>query len=250
MSEIEKVGKFEYQVWRIKRWFFLNAVSVMLVIGLVLAVWAVFSIDLPLIPKVTCSFSDETIEGVNRAYLALAYSYIAGAIIYGMTAKYPSYLNKRRLAPVINVKIEKVGSMLDWMNIEFRDADKNPSISDLDGIMALFETKRWKERCHMPEHSGCKDVLDGFVRDYNELKTIVDALINDYKEYLSGEQLIYLEAIRGNRLNQFFRSYEKSKGNCEYTDTFFEMILQPEYKMLILWYYSLCAVSGIKVKKC
>lgn len=249
MSEIEKVSKSEIRVWRIKRWFSLNAVSVMLFIGMVLAVWAVFSIDILLIPKVPCSFSDETIEGLNRAYLALAYSYIAGVIIYGMTIKYPYYLNKRRLAPVIKAKIEKVGSMLDWMNIEFRDADKNPSISDLDGIMALFETKCWKEHCHMPEHSGCKDVTEGFIRDYNELKSIVDALINDYKEYLSGEQLIYLEAIRGNRLNQFFRSYEKSKGNCEYTDTFFEMILQPEYKMLILLYYSLCAVSGIKVKK-
>lgn len=157
--------------------------------------------------------------------------------------------NKRRLTPVINAKVEKLGSMLDWMNIEFRESGNNPSISDLDGIMALFETKRWKERCRMPEHSGCKDVLDGFVRDYIELKTIVDALINDYKEYLSGEQMIYLEAIRGNRLNQFFRSYEKCKGNCEYTETFFEKILQPEYKMLILLYYSLCAVSGIKVKK-
>lgn len=249
MSKIEKVSKSEIRVWRIKRWFSLNAVSVMLFIGMVLAVWAVFSIDIPLIPKVPCSFSDETIEGLNRAYLALAYSYIAGVIIYGMTIKYPYYLNKRRLAPVIKAKIEKVGSMLDWMNIEFRDADKNPSISDLDGIMALFETKRWKEHCHMPEHSGCKDVTEGFIRDYNELKSIVDALINDYKEYLSGEQLIYLEAIRGNRLNQFFRSYEKSKGNCEYTDDFFELILQPEYKMLILLYYSLCAVSGIKVKK-
>lgn len=249
MSKIEKVSKSEIRVWRIKRWFSLNAVSVMLFIGMVLAVWAVFSIDIPLIPKVPCSFSEETIKGLNRAYLALAYSYIAGAIIYGMTVKYPSYLNKRRLAPVINAKIEKVGSMLDWMNIEFRDADKNPPISDLDGVMALFETKRWKERCHMPEHSGCKDVLDGFVKDYSELKTIVDALINDYKEYLSGEQMIYLEAIRGNRLNQFFRSYEKSKGNCEYTDVFFEKILHPEYRMLILLYYSLCKVSGIKVKK-
>ena len=249
MSNFEKVSTFEYQVWRMKRWFFLNVVSVMLFIGMVLAVWAVLSIDIPLIPKVTCSFSDETIEGVNSAYLALAYIYIAGAIIYGMTVKYPYYLNKRRLTPVINAKIEKLGSMLDWMNIEFRDADKNPSISDLDSVMALFETKRWKECCHMPDHSGCKDVLDGFVRDYNEMKTIVDALINDYKEYLSGEKMIYLEAIRGNKLNQFFRWYEKCKGNCEYTDTFYEMILQPENKMLILLYYSLCKVSGIKVKK-
>ena len=166
-----------------------------------------------------------------------------------MTVKYPFYLNKRRLTPVINAKIEKLGNMLGWMNVEFREADNNPPISDLDGVMALFETKRWKEHCHMPEHSGCKDVLDGFVRDYNELKTIVDALINDYKEYLSGEQMIYLELIRGIKLNQFFRMYEKSNKNCNYTDAFFEKIVQPEYKKLILWYYSLCKVSGIKVKK-
>ena len=165
MSDIEEVSPFEIRVWRIKRWFSLNAVTVMLFIGMVLAVWAVLSIDIPLIPKVPCSFSDETIEGLNRAFLALAYSYIAGTIIYGMTVKYPYYLNKRRLAPVIKAKVEKLGSMLDWMNIEFRDADKNPSISDLHGIMALFEAKRWKERCHMPEHSGCKDVTEGFIRD-------------------------------------------------------------------------------------
>ena len=247
MSVVEKVSWFEYRAWRIKRWFFMNAVSVLLFAGLLLSVWAVFSIDIPVIPKVPCCFSDETIRGANRAYQALAYSYIAGVIIYGMTVKYPYYLNKRRLTPVIKAKVRNLGSMLDWMNIEFGDAGNNPSISDIDGVMALFETKRWKERCRMPEHWGCKDVTDGFVKDYSELKTMVDALINDYKEYLSSEQMIYLEAIRGNRLNQFFRSYEKCNGNCDYTDAFFEMVLQPNYRKLILLYYSLCKVSGIKV---
>ena len=249
MSVVEKVSRFEYRVWRIKRWFFMNAVSVMVFAGLILSAWAVFSIDVPLIPKIPCRFSDKTIEGMNRAFLALAYSYIAGAIIYGMTVKYPYYLNKRRLAPVINAKVKKLGGMLDWMNIEFRDGDNNPSISDIDGIMALLKTERWKERCRMPEHSGCKDVTDGFVKDYGELKSMVDGLINDYKEHLSSEQMIYLEAIRGSRLNQFFRSYEKSKGNCDYTDEFYELVLLPEYRRLILLYYSLCKVSGVKVKE-
>ena len=249
MSIIEKVSSFEYQVWRIKSWFSKNAVSVMLFAGLLLSLWAVFSIDIPLISKISCSFSDKTIEGLNRAYLALAYSYIAGAIIYGMTVKYPYYLKKRRMIPVINAKVENLGSMLAWMNVEFRDTGNNPLISDVDGIMALFKSKRWKERCHMPEHSGCKDVTDGFVKDYFELKSLVDALINDYEEYLSGEQMIYLEAIRGNRLNQFFRTYEKSNGSCNYTDEFYELVVLPEYRMLILLYYSLCKVSGIKVKK-
>ena len=42
MSVVEKVSSFEYWVWRIKRWFFMNAVSVMLLVGLLLSVWAVF----------------------------------------------------------------------------------------------------------------------------------------------------------------------------------------------------------------
>ena len=32
MSELEKVSPFEIRVWRIRRWFSLNAVSVMLFI--------------------------------------------------------------------------------------------------------------------------------------------------------------------------------------------------------------------------
>ena len=52
MRKLEKISTFEYQVWKIKRWFSLNVVSVMLFIGMVLAVWAVFSIDMLLIPNV------------------------------------------------------------------------------------------------------------------------------------------------------------------------------------------------------
>jgi len=62
----------------------------------------------------------------------------------------------------------------------------------------------------------------------------------------SKQQVVEMKEEWGNRLNQFFRTYEKSKGNWNYTDDFFEKIVQPEYKMLIMWYYSLCAVSGIK----
>jgi hypothetical protein len=115
MSETEKVSSYEFLVWRIKRWFSMYAVSVMLFVGLLLSVWAVFCIDIPLISKIPCTLSDKTIEGLNRAFLALAYSYIAGAIIYGMTVKFPYCLNKQRLAPVINAKVKNLGSMLNWV---------------------------------------------------------------------------------------------------------------------------------------
>lgn len=75
------------------------------------------------------------------------------------------------------------------------------------------------------------------------------SLLSEQTTFGTGEQMIYLEAIRGSRLNQFFRSYEKSRGNCDYTDDFYELVLLPEYRRLILLYYSLCKVSGVKVKE-
>ena len=63
MSKIEIVSTFEHQVWNMRRWFSLNAESIMLFTGFLLVMWAVFSIDIPLIPKVLFCYSDEIIEG-------------------------------------------------------------------------------------------------------------------------------------------------------------------------------------------
>jgi len=240
---------FSYKIRKIKKELSSNALSVILWSGLLLAAWAVLSIELEWIPKIPCDFSNTTINGLNRAFLALAYSYIAGAVIYGMTVKYPEYRKKQRIAPVIKAKIENLGVLLSNMNTEFRDSNNNPKISDIDAVMALFTTKRWRERCLMPEHVICKDVTDGFIQDFREFRTVVDSFINDYKDFLSTDQLIYLELIRNTRLNQFFGTYEKSGKNYSYSDAFYEKIFPPLYRDLILIYYGLAMMSGVDLKK-
>lgn len=125
----------------------------------------------------------------------MAFSYIAGAVIYGFTVKYSFFRNNRRLTPVINAKIKSIGIQLSNMNVEFRDSNSNPPITDVAAVMTLFTNKRWKESCLMPVHASCKDVTDGFICDYRELKMMVDALISDYKTYLITDQLILLEII-------------------------------------------------------
>ncbi|MBR6063378.1 MAG: hypothetical protein IKP54_04405 [Bacteroidales bacterium] len=239
---------FGYKIWRMKKWFSSNAPSVILWSGLLLAAWAVSSIELELLPKILCGFSDTTINGLNRAFLALAYSYIAGAVIYGMTVKYPEYRKKQRIAPVIKAKAENLGILLSNMNTEFRNSN-NPKLSDIDAVMALFTTQRWRERCLLPEHSICKNVTDGFIQDFREFRRVVDSFINDYKDILSTDQLIYLEAIRSSPLDQYFGTYEKRGKNYNYSDAFYEKIFPPLYKDLILIYYGLAMMCGVDLSK-
>jgi len=208
----------------------------LLVIGLVFSAWAVFSIEIPWIPKVSICQSESLAEGWNRIFLALAYSYIAGAIIYFLTVKLPYWRNKKRLAPVIKVKIENIGVHLSNMNLEFRDNNNNPSITDVDAVMALFKTERWKDKCRMPEHNNCRNVTEGYVRDYHALQNMVSQLINDYKKYLTSDQLFSLELLRGGGANQYLLSAEASNFNCQFSDYFYEKVLQPSYKSMIVIY--------------
>lgn len=223
--------------------------SHMVWIGLFLAMWAILSIEMEWIPKIPCGLSETAVNGWNRAFLALAYSYVAGVVIYGMTVKYPYYRNKQRLSPIIKAKVENIGVQLSNMNVEFRDSNNNPRVTDVDAVMALFETKRWRERCFMPEHAMCKDVTDAFISDYQELVRMVNSLINDYKDYLDSRQLLYLEAIRGSRLNQFFATYIGSGKHYRFEDVFYERLLLPEYKNMLIVYQGLALTCGIDISK-
>ena len=125
------------------------------------------------------------------------------------------------------------------MNLEFREPDSNPDITDVDAVMAMFTIKRWREKCWMSEHSNCCDVTEAFFFDYIELQQLVGSFINDYKEYLSADQLFMLELLRGRRINQFFLQNQRCNHKYEFIDSFYENILQPSYRTLLEVYNKL-----------
>ena len=169
--------------------------SKMVIVGLLLSAWAVFCIEIPWIPKINVSWDAETIVGWNKVFLALAYSYVAGAILYWFTAMFPQVMNKKRLVPVISNKIAGIGDQLLNMSLEFRNQE-NPKVSEVDTIIGLITTKRWTEACKVPYHARRSNVTEAFVYDYYEVQRMVTSLINDYKDYLSAEQLVLLESLR------------------------------------------------------
>jgi len=77
---------------------------------------------------------------INEIIINLSYSYIAGIVVYLLTIVLPVYFEKKRLRPVINEKINDIGTMLANMMAGFPavGAINNPNISDIEGCEKLL----------------------------------------------------------------------------------------------------------------
>lgn len=216
--------------------------SKLVAVGLLLSAWAIFSIEIPWIPKVAVPGEAVTIAGWNKFFLALAYSYIAGVILYWFTVKLPFAMNKKRLSLVIESKISSIGSQLLNMSLEFRNLE-NPKVTEVETIMGLITTRRWTEACKVPYHARRSNVTEAFVYDYYEVQRSVTLLINDYKEYLSAEQLILLESLQESQMNTFFSVAEGQGQGFVFSDYFYEKVMKPSYRKLLEDYNKLAETN-------
>lgn len=216
--------------------------SKLVAVGLLLSAWAIFSIEIPWIPKVAVLGEAVTVAGWNKVFLALAYSYIAGVILYWFTVKLPFAMNKKRLSLVIESKISSIGSQLLNMSLEFCNLE-NPKVTEVETIMGLITTRRWTEACKVPYHARRSNVTEAFVYDYYEVQRSVTLLINDYKEYLSAEQLILLESLRESQMNTFFSVAEGQGQGFVFSDYFYEKVMKPSYRKLLEDYNKLAETN-------
>lgn len=217
------------RIIRIMMDFFLSKI---LLLGLLLSAWAILSIEISLIPRIPTYMDSDTIAGLDKICLALAYSYVAGAILYWFTATLPYKRRKKRLKTVIDSKIGAIGEKLSEMNIEFRDLANptNPEVTDIDAIMALFHTERWTEKCIMPNHQQ-SNVTGAFIYDYLGLQKQISMLIRDYKEYLSTKQLMLLESIRTTPLDTMKEFGQQN--SFQFSEYVYEKVFQPTYRKML-----------------
>lgn len=230
-----KTWKTVNSAWRAIASFLFSKIVIS---GLLLSAWAIFSIEIAWIPKIDVSYKETTVVGLNKVFLALAYSYVAGVILYWFTVRFPHAINKERLSPVIDSKIESIGNQLLNMSLEFRHLE-NPKVTEVDTIIGLITTKRWTEACKIPYHTKRSNVTEAFIYDYYEIQRSVSALISDYKEYLSAEQLILLEGLRENQITTFFNIAEGTGQGFVFCDHFYEKVLTPAYREMLETYNKL-----------
>lgn len=202
----EGFSKFWNQVKKVAESVFSFLLSKVVIIGLLLSVWAIFSIEIEWIPKIPIGASEATIAGMNKVFLALSYSYVAGVIIYWFTVVFPDLLHKRKMAPIVAENIGNIGGYLHNMLLEFCAMDRqnlrNPNLADLEDCKDLLVNNDWSQYCITPMNAG-KRLQEAVLNDLKSMQSFIDTFVNDYSDDMTTRQLLLIEKIRHSTLGSF-----------------------------------------------
>lgn len=187
---------------------------IILAILFLCAIWAIIAIDLHIIPRVKINMPEQYINGLNRVFINLSYSYLAGWILYAVTVLLPGYHKKVKFRPVIKCKVNDISNILHQACLNFAvpvgTLNKNPYWMDKDNLEKAMIDKNWSNYSILPTDQG-KTILESFSLNLGQLNDYVGTFISDYKHILSTEQIIILESIRNNPLFSFLSLAGSSK---------------------------------------
>lgn len=170
---------------------------------LVLSFWALFVIEVPFLPKIEIPTSEKIAEGLNKIFLGLSYSYIAGVLVFYLTVILPDYLERHRLQPIIDKQIDGIGTALSKILWGFpSQAEDNGlyavDIFDIDETEKILKSADWNSPNLIPIYSNYpnKSLKYTFYYDYIEVQKLANNLIELYSKYLDTDKVIQLEAIK------------------------------------------------------
>lgn len=176
-------------------------IEIVLFVLLLISFWAVFTIQLRLIPMYNTSWTPEVCNGINNLYLNLSYSYIAGMIIYLLTCYLPHYQMKRKLREVIRKKVEMIVRIIDDVVLEFSRDINTKECTEEQKLKTILNSKIWTDI--IPMIQRVNNVTISYISFYNlqckAAKDMVKELINMYGKYLTIEQITSLENWCNNR---------------------------------------------------
>lgn len=106
-----------------------------------LSILIIFQVGLAVIPKFSCSYSDEFINGLNQGLLNLSYSYVAGVIMYLLISYIPELHKKRQIDSMVKPDLEL---LINEMNVFlFYINSKYIGVQDLNDLkLSDFENMK------------------------------------------------------------------------------------------------------------
>lgn len=157
-----------------------------------------FVYPISVIPVIMVDWQQETITSCNAVFLNLSYSYIAALIFYGLTTRLPVYRRKKELKPVIQKRISELGIEICNILLEFaRKTGYNHDHRNTTDTDAIMRSKDWM--AIMPSVLQFRNLKISYLDFLNAvskaIKDKVSDVIQKYKDEMTEEQLVALEAL-------------------------------------------------------
>jgi len=174
-------------------------------------------------------------EKINTILVNLSYSYIAGFVFYILISYLPYRLKAERLKPVINQKISRLYNQIEACVQTFnQELDSN--------ALKTITLEELTEKIKNNGMYGCSFFSSKSGVQFNNLSYlksrkvfILDAIcfLLEYKEYMSTEQILYIERIRDSDFFYFIDFPEGTEITKFYSsDEVKEIISKKLYEMI------------------
>lgn len=238
----DKLGKWWKTMEKTFRAVLDFILSKMVIVGLLMAVWAIFSIEIAWIPRIPTNLSEHVAAGWNRVFLALAYSYIAGVILYAFTVTFPSYLQQRKFRPVIKSKIKSIGTQLNNMLVPFSSVNNPVYLEETDSIAEMMKSKDWNSVTNIPLYPVSFTYLRAFHFDCENLHKEIDQIIADYKHLMDAESALLLEAMRSDAVFDLLEVGIRAGGNIS---EYVRQAIADQFPRVVKYYLRLVSKYGI-----
>ncbi|MFH6993418.1 hypothetical protein [Flavobacterium sp. FlaQc-48] len=175
----------------------------------VLSLYIIFSVGLGIIGEIGSSNNSEKI---NNVVLNLSYSYVAGLIFYFFISYLPYIQTKKKLKPAINSKIEYLNALVTSFVQTFESNEKKIELKKISSnyVEKLILNKSVLESSYYSIMGLVMTNLD-FINGHKEnIENLVDKILS-YKEYLTSDQILYLEQIRDSKFFQLLKIKHTNK---------------------------------------
>lgn len=182
-------------------------INIILCIILVLSLWPVLSVGLHWLPLINCKFiTEDCCIRINTVTLNLAYSYLAGYIIYFLTVRIPFFIKRKNIWPEImhsteyflnQLKLEFYIFCINNQNITTASEDQMILQSIQDNQMRGFVTNDLDSTDRLKALKRAKDFHNNFIKE-----------ILPYEDFLNAEQLIIFGQIKKLTFNQHIELYK------------------------------------------
>lgn len=191
-------------------------INFFLLLVTVICLYTIFSVGLEVIGKIGKS---DNYENINNVALNLSYSYIAGLIFYFFISYLPHTQTKKKLKPTINSKIEYLSDLIKSFVQTFESQENKLSLKAINPnyVEKLILNKSVLENSYysvMGRVMTNQEFLNGHKQN---IENLIKKILG-YKEYLSSDQVLYLEEIRESKFFHLLKVERSNKLYYEYYD--------------------------------
>lgn len=175
----------------ITNWIGSKLLTIFLSLAIIFCVWSILSIELEVTTKFSTSWNDEFCNKLNKVFINLSYSFLAGYIFYIFTVVIPDDMKKKKIKPILYKKISSCFRTVE--NIINKFTGENCCRKELsrEELANILDKKKWRDPIPNLGISYIEYVsLQGKYLRQQVLETI-----NLYKDYMTESQIADLENL-------------------------------------------------------